>query len=72
MLRVIVNPRPFPVHRTIRFFNAENEYLRAVLPAPPSGGGQQTSVQVRFLVLFSATRINDSECVATCADVWRP
>lgn len=50
LLRVAVHPRPYPVHRTIRFFHAENEYLRAVLPAPPSGSasGVPTSMQVRF------------------------
>jgi hypothetical protein len=49
LLRIAVNPRPFPVHRTLRFFHAENEYLRASLPAPPASAGAPTSMQVGLL-----------------------
>ena len=37
---VHVHPQPFPVHRTLRYFGEENEYLKArfTLPGVPSPG----------------------------------
>jgi hypothetical protein len=36
-LRIVAKPRPFPIHRTIRYFHSENSYLRSSLPLPSPG-----------------------------------
>jgi hypothetical protein len=47
-IRVEATPRPFPVHRTVRFFQAENTYLRATLPLPPVQLQQQAASSTFF------------------------
>jgi hypothetical protein len=37
VLKAQVHPRPFPIHRTVRFFHTENSTLRAVLSLPSHG-----------------------------------